>query len=56
MSTEPSPSEIATALNRIRWSNTTPEQRKAATAKAREARKRKAAERRAAKNGGTEND
>lgn len=35
-----------------RWSNTTPEQRRDATAKARAARKRKAAERRAAQNGG----
>ncbi len=52
MSTEPTPSEIATILNRIRWANTTTEQRKAATLKAREARKAKAAERRAAKNGG----
>lgn len=56
MNTEPSPSEIATALNRIRWANTTPEQRKAATQKAREARKAKAAERRAARENGDGND
>lgn len=57
METEPTLSEIAAVLNRIRWANTTPEQRKAATAKAREARKRKAAERRvAAANGGADDN
>lgn len=56
MSTDPRLSELGRILVSYRWQNTTPEQRKAATQKAREARKRKAAERRAAKNGGTGNE
>lgn len=55
MSTNPQLSEIGRILAEIRWAKTTPEQRKAATEKARSARKAKAAERRAARENGQAN-
>ncbi|MBQ1039299.1 hypothetical protein [Micromonospora sp. C81] len=58
MSTNPELSEYARMLVALRWKDTTPEDRKAATAKAREARKANAAARRAAREngGGDTND
>ena len=46
------PVNPAAALANLRWQKLNPDQRKAATEKARQARKANAAKRRAAKNGG----